>query len=293
MRVQDLQRSLEIGATRGVFEGDGLFADLRSPALASLPEENGPTMTRRVGLSGESQAKASEQLQPESQPSSSLCAQFGERTSAPKAVVDHLVEQASALEAAPSQPGSSQDAPLELQTRRERALAGFGLSGCTTTLIRNIPRQFSQHEVMDDLNRRGFEGTFDFLYVPPDGRKHTNRGIAFVNFASAIIAEEFYCQHHGKHWDHSTPKPTLVAPADIQGLEHNSEHFAAPLPQPATKSGKAAVAAPTRPLFLRPAPQLSSASSSSSSCATSRCTNCKHMKRFNEFFCGVCGTAIL
>jgi hypothetical protein len=58
----------------------------------------------------------------------------------------------------------------------------------TTLMFRNLPDE----QVVDDflllLNRQGFEGTYDFAYMPMDFKKQIAVGYAFVNFASKDVA---------------------------------------------------------------------------------------------------------
>lgn len=132
---------------------------------------------------------------------------------------------------------------------RERALAGMGLSGCTTVMIRNIPTTFTQKDLMQELCNCRFGGTFDFIYVPADSRKRKNRGIAFVNFTSASAASEFYHGVHGtKSSDLNGAKEIFVTPADVQGYEENVRRFAAEL------AAKKEVV--NLPILLRPTPQV-------------------------------------
>jgi len=124
--------------------------------------------------------------------------------------------------------GSQRQADIApMRVLRERALAGLGLSGCTTVMIRHISTTFTQKDLMQELCTCGCAGVFDFIYVPGDSRRRKNRGIGFVNFTSKKAASEFYKQFHGaKSTQLSNGKEISVTPADLQGYEKNAERFA-------------------------------------------------------------------
>jgi len=115
-----------------------------------------------------------------------------------------------------------------MRVLRERALAGLGLSGCTTVMIKNIPTTFTRKDLMQELCTCGFAGVFDFIYVPvsADSNRRQSRGIGFVNFTSEKVASEFYKQFHGAKSTHLfNGKEISVTPADHQGYEKNAERF--------------------------------------------------------------------
>jgi len=126
----------------------------------------------------------------------------------------------------------SQDLSIEsivesdMQHAREVAAAGGGLSGHITVMMRHIPCKYTQGKFMNEINNAGFEGTYDFLYLPLDLRNPGNRGFAFINFLSPQLAEEFYSYYHGQKLRHfEATAPIAVMPADVQGFEESAERF--------------------------------------------------------------------
>lgn len=133
----------------------------------------------------------------------------------------------------------------ELQAARHAAAAGEGLSGCTTVMIRHIPYKYQQRKLLREINSAGFAGRYDFFYLPMDPRSRSNRGFAFVNFATPEVAEGFYHSFHGRRLHLSELEKVLaVMPADLQGFEENAKHYAASFAE-----GRKAVPH-NKPLFL-------------------------------------------
>jgi len=112
----------------------------------------------------------------------------------------------------------------EMQVARRVAQEGGGLSGCTTVMVQNIPREFTTARWIQEIDNAGFHGQYDFLYLPV--RNHANRGFAFVNFVSADVAEKFYWRFHGHRRPNTNAQtPFAVMPADVQGFQQNMAHY--------------------------------------------------------------------
>jgi len=117
---------------------------------------------------------------------------------------------------------------------------------CTTAMVRNIPPKYTQAKFLREVNGMGFMGRYDFLYLPMDMRRRTNRGFAFLNFNTPEIARSFHRAVHGKNLPlFPSEKPLEVSPADIQGFEANAHHY---LANKAARRGRDSC---TRPIFLR------------------------------------------
>lgn len=81
--------------------------------------------------------------------------------------------------------------------------------------------------LLEEINKQGFEGTYDFFYLPMDSHNKTNVGYAFVNFLDGADLERF-CRHfENRAFDqYQSNKIATVSPAHINGLEANVRHLA-------------------------------------------------------------------
>lgn len=100
----------------------------------------------------------------------------------------------------------------------------------TTLMIQNLPRALTQLELVTELNKFGFEGTYDFAYMPQSFNNNENAGFAFVNFMDPIMAGTLVGQWHRKRLFSITQKQAAlsISPADLQGLAANIEKWATP-----------------------------------------------------------------
>jgi len=98
----------------------------------------------------------------------------------------------------------------------------------TTMMIRNIPNRYTQREFVRELDGLGFEGTYDFLYLPIDKGTLCNVGYAFVNFLEPIYAQrsmEVFHNYIFQRYRKVRGKIAAVSIAHIQGLEANMRHY--------------------------------------------------------------------
>jgi hypothetical protein len=115
---------------------------------------------------------------------------------------------------------------------RSVVAAGGGLGGLTTAMIRPVPGKLSQMRLAALLESTGFSNQFDFVYIPLNGRRKSNREVAFINFKLPEIADRFYYLFNGRHLpvqggDEQPVGPVTIVPADVQGLEANiTKHVA-------------------------------------------------------------------
>ncbi|CAK9029825.1 unnamed protein product [Durusdinium trenchii] len=109
----------------------------------------------------------------------------------------------------------------------------------TTLMLRNVPNAYDRETLMEELDSVGFEGLFNFLYLPIDSATKNNVGYAFVNFK-----DESSCRDCKKRMDgyffkgqpYNRKRAAIVSVAHLQGLAANLEHYSrtqvfyAPLP---------------------------------------------------------------
>lgn len=96
----------------------------------------------------------------------------------------------------------------------------------TTMMLRHIPCRKTQEEVMSHIDSKGFQGRYDFLYLPSDTRCGANLGYAFVNFLTPEDAERFKNEMDGYRFSGcGSAKACAVNPAHVQGLQQNLATF--------------------------------------------------------------------
>lgn len=96
----------------------------------------------------------------------------------------------------------------------------------TTAMLRNIPNRYTAEELLAEMFSAGFEGSFDFFYLPIDFATKRNRGYGFVNFHSAADARRFVTQFHMQRLTrYTTHKILEVSPALTQGFEANVAQY--------------------------------------------------------------------
>lgn len=96
----------------------------------------------------------------------------------------------------------------------------------TSSMIRNIPNDYSRERLVEQLNAEGFAGCFDFLYLPIDFTTRSGLGYAFVNFVSHAVAERFQRHFTGfDRWSMASDKVCEVHWSSLQGLEAHVERY--------------------------------------------------------------------
>lgn len=103
--------------------------------------------------------------------------------------------------------------------------ASTGSVPITTLMIRGIPCSYSQERLLEVLDRMGFQGRYDFFYLPRKSHQ-SNLGYAFVNFVDVKWASMCSLALNGRALDVARSKKVLsVCPAHIQGLKGLKRHF--------------------------------------------------------------------
>jgi len=94
-------------------------------------------------------------------------------------------------------------------------------------MLRNIPNKYMQSSLLDEINDMGFEGTYNFFYLPMDVHNKTNVGYAFINFTSSFDLQRFIDKFSGRTFERNpSQKIASVSPAHVQGLENNVRQLA-------------------------------------------------------------------
>jgi hypothetical protein len=98
----------------------------------------------------------------------------------------------------------------------------------TTLMVRNIPNMYTRSMLIEELDSLGFEGEYDFIYLPIDKSTQWNVGYAFANFKTAEAAKRCVADVTGYTFDrfeHGSRKVAQISVAHIQGLEKNLEYY--------------------------------------------------------------------
>jgi hypothetical protein len=98
----------------------------------------------------------------------------------------------------------------------------------TTMAVRNVPQGATKQEFLEELNRSGFAGAYDFAYLPRDFKTHLGKGHAFVNFIEPESAAAFAAEWHRTYRFGLTfgeGVPLNVVAASVQGLQSNIDKW--------------------------------------------------------------------
>lgn len=96
----------------------------------------------------------------------------------------------------------------------------------TTVMLRNIPNKYTQRMLLEEVNTMGFEGQYDFFYLPIDYRNKCNVGYCFVSFTANETARRFIAKLSGyKLPGFNSQKICEVSWARVQGLKANIQHY--------------------------------------------------------------------
>lgn len=163
-----------------------------------------------------------------------------------------------------------------------------------TVMMRNIPNKYTQRMLIDEVNEAGFNGSYDFVYLPIDKDSGANKGYAFLNFVRPSFAYAFKMAFDGKHMaQFKSNKIVTVAPATIQGFQANYEHFS----RTRVNYGDP----DSRPLFLKkkagrepktPKQTFNAPVPVNNNAGGGFCPFCGTRRGINFVFCGGCGTKL-
>merc|ERR1739848_292206 len=68
--------------------------------------------------------------------------------------------------------------------------------GFTTVIVKKMPKAFTRDMLMSLLDKHGFKGKYDFLYLPVEFERKVSTGCAFINFVDTAVAESFKQRFH-------------------------------------------------------------------------------------------------
>merc|ERR1711862_262855 len=98
----------------------------------------------------------------------------------------------------------------------------------TTVVIRNLPHTYTREMVCEFMDGEGFQGRYDFVYLPTDFRSWLAFGYAFVNMVTPDDANDIMrCLEGFDSWKHDGEgkKCNVVWSDPYQGLEANIERY--------------------------------------------------------------------
>lgn len=107
-----------------------------------------------------------------------------------------------------------------------QSLEDVELPAGSSVMVRNLPNDYARNALLELMNTEGFEGKYDFVYLPIDFRSGCGLGYAFINFLSLQIAQEFREHFSGyNRWTVKSDKVCEVTGSSLQGLDAHIERF--------------------------------------------------------------------
>merc|ERR1712137_408476 len=67
----------------------------------------------------------------------------------------------------------------------------------TVVVLRHLPGRVRRAEVMEFLNRNGYDGLYNFVHLPLNFQTITNMGHVIVNFTSQKVADDAFAELNG------------------------------------------------------------------------------------------------
>lgn len=97
----------------------------------------------------------------------------------------------------------------------------------TTLMLKNLPNDYTRDHVVALLNKEGFKGLFNFVYMPVCLQSMVSFGYAFVNLVSFVVADQCWSRFQGfSKWDLDNSRKCEVCWSEVQqGLQGNVEHY--------------------------------------------------------------------
>lgn len=94
-------------------------------------------------------------------------------------------------------------------------------------MMRNIPSEFTGATLLTLLNRHGFKGSYDLVYLPMDYNNKVGFGYAFINFVDSSWAKTFRGAFEGfTDWGLVSDKVCEVCWSNVlQGVAAHIERY--------------------------------------------------------------------
>merc|ERR1712048_5082 len=61
----------------------------------------------------------------------------------------------------------------------------------TVAIIKNVPPEYTRDSLLELIDQQGFQGLYDFFYLPMTFETELNHGYAFINFTTTQSFEKF------------------------------------------------------------------------------------------------------
>merc|ERR1712217_146628 len=97
----------------------------------------------------------------------------------------------------------------------------------TTTIMRNIPGEYTRADLLELIDQQGFNGLYDLVYMPIDFQTEANHGFAVINLITAEDAEKFRVHFTGfSDWMKPSDRTCEVVWSDVtQGLDAHIKKY--------------------------------------------------------------------
>lgn len=96
----------------------------------------------------------------------------------------------------------------------------------TTLIVQKLPEVFSRTMLAELLDTEGFEGAYDFIYMPIGFKSLVAVGYAFINFVCLKEAQRFHSKFQGfSQWPVQSENICEVKWSETQGLTAHIERY--------------------------------------------------------------------
>ena len=194
---------------------------------------------------------------------------------------------------------STWGAQLELEGNLQRRNPG-----AITCMICNIPVEKTRRILLQDINSKGFAGTYNFFYLPIDEKSNMHIGVALINFRRLYHGLMFKAYFESNQFNQSgAQKHAEIRVAVLQGLEAGcpdaslansyQRHFKTCLPFVPKRDTMTITDSPYKrqPKKTRRARRCGGAVETHIKRTNKFCTQCGNIALETFKYCGSCGQA--